>query len=268
MKQLRDFLLFEQSLTEYVDPRNHTNYHETQIPPNLIWCCFVWVRGSCRFGRGSAALRNRLNRLMISFPLSEFSHSLTEATVRMREGFQMKPYLALGVVVLIATCTTSECHWGRRLLAQSAPSTISKYSIRWVSDPADPKRHSVEVTGLTKATLTHLRKWKLTDWQRLLRVQVEPEPKQTTTLLPAMLGTYRVAGAIRFEPVPPVPGLSYQATFGPRVAWVRGDRRDLPRTLPLRSHTRNSSYRGLSYCRCAPENLLVLSLLSAMAAGI
>ena len=27
------------------NPRNLTNYHETQIP-KLNWCCFVWVRGS------------------------------------------------------------------------------------------------------------------------------------------------------------------------------------------------------------------------------
>src|SRR5687768_14091338 len=109
--------------------------------------------------------------------------------------------VALSVVVcFIATSG----HWGRRLLAvslssesaqptQSAPSSISSYSIRWISDQ-DSKLHSVEVTGLTNATLTRLRslKWKLSDWQRLLRVQVEPQNGLTPQKLPAMLGAYRV----------------------------------------------------------------------------
>lgn len=99
---------------------------------------------------------------------------------------------------------------------QSSPSTISKYSIRWVSHNT---RHVVEVTGLTKATLTRLRRSnrKQSDWQRLLRVQVEPNDGPTQQTLPAMLGTYRVEGnTIRFEPqYPLVPGLSYQAVFRP-----------------------------------------------------
>ena len=123
--------------------------------------------------------------------------------------------VALCVLVFIAL---SESHSGRRLFAQSTPSTIS---IRWVGN-------SVEVTGLTKVTLAHLRspRWKLTDWQRLLRVHVEPAQAS----LPAMLGTYRVEGdAIRFEPqYPLVPGLSYQAIFRPAELPVsKGDRREL-----------------------------------------
>ena len=146
----------------------------------------------------------------------------------------MNQYLALSIVVFfVSTNATIDCHLGPRLVAallssesaqatQSAPSSISRYTIRWVSRQTDPKLHSVEVTGLTKATLARLRssKWQLSDWQRLLRVQVEPKngpSSQTQTLLPAMLGTYRVEGnAIRFEPqYPLVPGLSYQASFRP-----------------------------------------------------
>lgn len=159
----------------------------------------------------------------------------------MREGSQVNLYLALGVVVcFVSTSATSEFHWRSRLLAkslssesatqatQSGPSTISRYTIRWVSHQTDPKRHSVEVTGLTKATQTRLRSsnWKLSDWQRLLRVQVEPKngpTSQRPTLLPPMLGTYRVEGnAIRFQPqYPLVPGLSYQASFRPAELQVR-----------------------------------------------
>lgn len=166
----------------------------------------------------------------------------------------MNLYLALGVVVcFVSSSATSESVGGRRLLAmslssesaqakQSAPSTSSRYTIRWVSHPTDPKLHSVEVTGLTKATLARLRssKWQLPDWQRLLRVQVEA--KQTQTLLPAMVGTYRIEGnAIRFEPQYPLePGLNYQASFRPAaLPGYKGDRRELTAVVrvPKRSLT-------------------------------
>lgn len=138
--------------------------------------------------------------------------------------------VALSVVLCSASAFAKcECQRGRRLLAakaiQSTPSTVSKYSIRWVSDPA---RHVVEVTGLTKATLTRLRRsdWKQSDWQRLLRVQVEPNDGPTSQALPAMLGTYRIEGdAIRFEPqYPLVPGLSYQAVFRPAALRINKSR--------------------------------------------
>jgi len=174
-------------------------------------------------------------------------HTLSEAAVTMRQGSQVNLYLALSLVFcFVSTSATSESIWGRGLLAkslstgraqatQSAPSTISGYTIRWVSDQTDPKRHSVEVTGLTNATLTRLRRsnWKLSDWQRLLRVQVEPKNETTSqrpTLLPPMSGTYRVEGnAIRFQPqYPLVPGLSYQASFRPAELNVnKSDRREL-----------------------------------------
>jgi hypothetical protein len=133
--------------------------------------------------------------------------------------------VALSVVICIVT---SESIWGRRLLAstqatQPAPSTIS---IRWISDQSDPKRYLVEVAGLTKATLTRLRRlnWKLSDWQRLLRVQVESKNE-----VPAMLGTYRVEGnAIRFEPqFPLAPGLSYEAIFRPAQLPINKGGREL-----------------------------------------
>ena len=152
--------------------------------------------------------------------------------------------VALSVVVCFSFIATSKPVWGRGLLAkstQSAPSTISRYTIRWVSAQADPKLHSVEVTGLAKATLARLRRssWKLSNWQRLLRVQVVSKDGPTSPL-PAMLGTYHVEeNAIRFEPqYPLVPGLSYQASFQPAELPVnKGDRREL--TAVVRVPTEN-----------------------------
>ena len=182
----------------------------------------------------------------------------------------MKKYLALCVVAFIAS---SNSHWGRRLLAkspstesaqatQSAPSTISGYSIRWVSHQTDPERHSVEVTGLTKATLTRLRSsnWKLSDWQRLLRVQVETSGV-TPQKLPAMLGTYRVEGnAIRFDPqYPLVPGLSYQASFRPAELPDKGDWRELTAVVRIPTNSLTTATVVTQVFPTAdvlPENLL------------
>jgi hypothetical protein len=186
--------------------------------------------------------------------------------------FEVKKYLALCVVAFIAT---SNSHWGRGLLAKSlsteraqatqpSPSTISRHTIRWVSHQTDPKRYSVEITGLTKATLTRFRSpnWKPSDWQRLLRVQVEPKDGSTSQRLPPMLGTYRVEGnAIRFEPqYPLVPGLSYQASF--RLAELpgyKGDRQEL--TAVVRVPTRSPApatvvTRVYPTAGVLPENLL------------
>lgn len=166
--------------------------------------------------------------------------------------------VALCVIVCAAG---SESIWGRRLLAvQSAPSTIS---IRWVSDASDPTRHSVEITGLTKAMIARLRRsnWKLSDWQRLLRVQVESQ-SGSTTAVPAMLGTYRIAGnAIRFEPqFPLVPGLSYQAIFKPAELPLNNrDRRELTAVVrvPARSPTPATVVTQIfPTADVLPENLL------------
>jgi hypothetical protein len=159
--------------------------------------------------------------------------------------------LALGLVCFVSTSATSELHWGRRLLAmsllkksaqasQSAPSSISRYTLRWVSHQT--KRKTIEVTGLTKATLARLRSsnWKLSDWQRLLRVQLEPDNLPRPLNLPPMLGTYRLEGnKIRFEPqYPLVPGLSYQASFRPaELPANKADRREL--TAVVRIPTNN-----------------------------
>jgi hypothetical protein len=129
--------------------------------------------------------------------------------------------VALCVLVFIAA---SESHSGRRLFAQSTPANIS---IRWINN-------SVEVTGLPNLTLSRLRssKWQQSDWQRLLRVQVE----STQSSLPGMLGTYRVAGnSIRFEPQYPLqPGISYQAIFRPaQLPAFRGDRREIAAVIRI-----------------------------------
>jgi hypothetical protein len=145
-----------------------------------------------------------------------------------RKGTRATLALLEALSVVPGSFATCECQRGRRSLAkamQSSPSTVSKYSIRWVSHPAG---YVVEVTGLSKATLTRLRRsdWKQSDWQRLLRVQVEPNDGPTPQALPAMLGTYRVEGnTIRFEPqYPLVPGLSYQAVFRPAALRINKSR--------------------------------------------
>jgi len=180
--------------------------------------------------------------------------------------------VALSVIVCFITTSG---YRGRRLLAmslsqesapatQSAPSVISKYRIRWISDQTDSKLSSVEVTGLTKATLNRLRnsKWKLADWQRLLRIQVEPKNGPIQQKLPLMLGTYRVEGnAIRFEPqYPLVPGLSYQASF--RLAELpvnQVDRRELTAVLRVPTSSLTSATEVTHVYPTAevlPENLL------------
>lgn len=87
--------------------------------------------------------------------------------------------------------------------------------MRWVSDSSNSQRHYVEIYGVPRAALTRLqsRQWKLSNWQRLLRVQLE----QSQNSLPAMFGSYRVEGkTIRFEPQYSLePGLSYKAIFRP-----------------------------------------------------
>lgn len=167
----------------------------------------------------------------------------------------------LVALIVVGFVATTEYHWGRRLLAkQSASSAI--YTIRWVSHHTDPNRRLVEVTGLTRATLARLRRsdWKPADWQRLLRVQVQPQDGPQT-LLPAMLGTYSVAGnAIRFEPQYPLaPGLSYQATFRPAELRVKGDRRELTAIvrIPARSLTPTTVVTQVyPTADVLPENLL------------
>lgn len=168
--------------------------------------------------------------------------------------------VALSVVCLIAI---GESHWGRRLLAmQSAPSTIS---VRWAGN-------SVEVTGLTRRQLAQLRnpKWKLTDWHRLLRVQVESAqapsqamlPGMLPAMLPGMLGTYRVEGnAIRFDPQYPLEsGLSYRATFRPaELPGFKGNRRELTAVVrvPARSLTPTTVVTQVyPTADVLPENLL------------
>ena len=119
--------------------------------------------------------------------------------------------------------------------SQSAPSTISRYTIRWLPNLTDPARPRVEVTGLTNTSLTLLRSpnWRLKDWRRLLRVQVESK-NSSQTLLPAMSGTYFVGGsAIGFEPDYPLkPGLSYQGIFRPaELPAFEGDRSEITAVL-------------------------------------
>lgn len=99
--------------------------------------------------------------------------------------------------------------------------------------------------------------WKLSDWQRLLRVQVE----SAQATLPAMIGTYRVEGnSLRFEPqYPLVPGLSYQAIFRPAELPVNSDRRELTAVIrvPDRTLTPTTVVSQIyPTAEVLPENLL------------
>ena len=52
------------------NPRNLTNYHETQIP-KLNWCCFVCFCGRS-LGCASGALRNPHMFLPLAEPINQF----------------------------------------------------------------------------------------------------------------------------------------------------------------------------------------------------
>ena len=95
----------------------------------------------------------------------------------------------------------------------------SRFTIRWIPDPADTNRLSVAVSGMTDATFRELRQkhWTAAQWERLLAVYAEQGSVMTDIGLPAMLGAHRVGSRdIRFEPqFPLTPGVSYRVLFHP-----------------------------------------------------
>jgi hypothetical protein len=92
-------------------------------------------------------------------------------------------------------------------------------AIRWTPDPANAGKTTVEVSGLSAATLEQLQKagWDSAQWQRLLSVFAESANAATNQNLPPMAGSYRVqANVLRFEPQFPLePGVSYRAVLQP-----------------------------------------------------
>src|SRR5262249_60140910 len=85
-------------------------------------------------------------------------------------------------------------------------------------------KEAFEVTGLDRADLDRLAKAKLepAEWTALFAVYVDAGSGGDP---PAVLGSYRVAGVLRFEPrFPPAPGTRYPAGFGPaRLPGATGD---------------------------------------------
>ena len=85
-------------------------------------------------------------------------------------------------------------------------------AIRWVADPADAQRITVEIVGVNADGLRRLQQggWRPAQWRQLFAVYAG----QADT---AMAGEYRIRdGVLQFEPRFPFdPGLSYRAEFHP-----------------------------------------------------
>lgn len=148
------------------------------------------------------------------------------------------------------------------LFGQSAN---SEFSIRWIAASSDSNRLTVEVSGLSRASLRELRKanWDAAQWQKLFAVYTEQGNLLSDIALPAMLGTHRVEnGKLRFEPQFPLePGVTYRATFQPSNLPDGLGKKGLPLSSTLRVPARPSKpttvvrqvYPSVSL---VPENLL------------
>ena len=92
-------------------------------------------------------------------------------------------------------------------------------AIRWVSGITNHRSVTVEVTGLSDATLEELRRAELSpdQWRRLFSIHAEQGSIQADIGLPPMLGVYRVdSSALRFVPQFPLePGVQYRGVFWP-----------------------------------------------------
>lgn len=93
------------------------------------------------------------------------------------------------------------------------------FSIRWVTNSANPDKHFIEVDGLSAAAQRRLRRsnWKQEQWQRLFSVYASQSEAQDVSNLPPMLGSYELKGGmLRFDPQFPLePGITYRAVFRP-----------------------------------------------------
>ena len=137
--------------------------------------------------------------------------------------------------------------------------------VQWRHDPADTNALIVEVSGLEVSVLKELRQadWTLSRWQRLLRVHAEAGRVAADAGLPAMLGSYRVAGeALHFEPQFPLArGVTYRAIFdGSQLPDARGADGKLVtatcRLPPSGSATKTVLSQVYPTAGVLPENLL------------
>ena len=121
---------------------------------------------------------------------------------------------------LLFICAAAHGEEGEQRLRFAAAATTAPDSpafsavfLRWVATPKETNRLTLEVSGLSPATLGTLQStnWPAAHWPRLLAVFVE----QPGTEPIAMLGEHRVEpGRVRFVPAFPLePGLRYRAVF-------------------------------------------------------
>ena len=122
---------------------------------------------------------------------------------------------ALAMVAIACIVSSSE----KLAAAPALSEPPSRFTLRWIPDPAETNRLSVEASGLSDAMLQELRQknWTTAQWERLLAVYAEQGNFKTDIGLPAMLGTYHVGPRnIRFDPQFPItPGVSYRVLFHP-----------------------------------------------------
>ena len=102
---------------------------------------------------------------------------------------------------------------------QRAPADGQGYSVQWIAGTAEVRTATVQVSGLTRASLRSLRdpEWTVADWKRLLSVFAGQESSGAGSELPPMLGNYGVRdGLLIFQPQFPLdPGIVYRAVFHP-----------------------------------------------------
>jgi len=122
-----------------------------------------------------------------------------------------------------ATCSLIPLALGTELLTAAPASSgpPSAFAIQWTARPASGgvTNYGVTITGVTERALRALQQsnWTVAQWQRLLRIEAEPEDGLSHLGQPAMLGSYRADSAgIHFQPqFPLLPRLTYRASFSP-----------------------------------------------------
>lgn len=140
--------------------------------------------------------------------------------------------LAAAVVTLVALSSLQPNL--RAAVPAATQEPLARFAIRWIPNPAQSNQLTVEVSGLSNASATELRKADRTpeQWQRLLSVHADQGDLFADVGLPAMLGAYRIEdGTLRFEPQFPLePGVHYRTVFYPHALPDEGKRRGPPVT--------------------------------------
>ena len=121
--------------------------------------------------------------------------------------------LAVGMALALSVPGWRNSAWAETV-ASPAP-----WEIHWKTDPAEPDRSFVEVTGIPAAGLGRLAglDWTPAQWQAVLSVVAETGNLATDLQLPPMAGRYRVtADAVTFTPAFPLAAaVTYRGTFRP-----------------------------------------------------